>query len=54
MGERGILKIADYFREAQNPCMACQGKSKYQIETCRDCFGTGKQSAKRKKELYMR
>ena len=47
---RGILKITDYFREALNPCMACQGKTQYQRETCLDCHGTGRQSSEQKRK----
>lgn len=51
MTSRGILKLADYFREAKNPCLRC-GETPHRRSSCLDCKGTGVQSASEKKRLY--
>jgi len=48
-GGRGILKLADYFREALNPCMACGDKI---VHGCKDCKETGRQSSEQKKNVF--
>ena len=45
---RGILKLADYFREAKNPCDDCRDREARLRSDCLTCGGTGRQSANEK------
>jgi len=38
---KGILKLADYFRRAKNPCPGCKGTGidPFDAGTCLDCHG---------------